>query len=371
MEKNIVTNRDTNIDLLKVLAMIMVITIHCLGNGLLLSNENLSKYNLLLIRILDSFALIANGLFFIITGYYQIDKKFNLKKIILLWGKTLFYSWFIYIICRLVNYNTPYMYESIMPILSGQYWFISTYIALYFISPILNIGLNSLNKKQFKYLLINLLIMVGIIRIVFNPSGIFSGALIPAILVYSIGAYVKKYVEVKSNEHYFTKYVLLTIIFVLIYILLKISINLINNKQVYYILKNIFNLFREYSSLLVIAMTYCMFMKFKSITIKSSKMNRLLTIISPSIFSVYLIHYNVNINYMWLYFNISKYYNSIFLLPYIIFLILVVFVVCLFIDIILRKLYSLIKRIRVIKRSINKNNLFIDKINKKINNSLY
>ena len=47
-------------------------------------------YNLFFIRFLDTLSLTANAIFLIITGYYLIDKKFNLKKILVLWGRTIF-----------------------------------------------------------------------------------------------------------------------------------------------------------------------------------------------------------------------------------------------------------------------------------------
>lgn len=72
--------RDTNIDLLRIIAMLMVITIHCLGNGNLLGNSKIPTYNLAGIRILDTLSLVAVPTFFIISGYYMSSYKINLKK---------------------------------------------------------------------------------------------------------------------------------------------------------------------------------------------------------------------------------------------------------------------------------------------------
>ena len=157
---NKVKSRDVNIELLRIVAMLMVVTLHCLGNGLLLDNPNINIYNSVLIRLLDTFSLTANSIFLIISGYYSINSKFNLKKILTLWGKTILYSLLIYAICRILNYITV-AYDSFLPIFSGQYWFISAYIALYFLAPIINLVMNKLTKNQFKYLLITLVIMLG------------------------------------------------------------------------------------------------------------------------------------------------------------------------------------------------------------------
>ena len=72
--------RDINIDLLRIIAMLMVITIHCLGNGNLLGNSKIPTYNLAGIRILDTLSLVAVPTFFFFFFYYMSSYKINLKK---------------------------------------------------------------------------------------------------------------------------------------------------------------------------------------------------------------------------------------------------------------------------------------------------
>lgn len=127
------TKREVNMELLRIVGMLMVITLHCLGNGLLLGNSTISVYNTVLIRFLDFFSLTANAIFLIISGYYSINKKFNLKKVLNLWGKTIFYSILIYLICRVLNLNMQIIdnasFVSFFPVISGEYWFINAYYA--------------------------------------------------------------------------------------------------------------------------------------------------------------------------------------------------------------------------------------------------
>ena len=116
---NVLTKkREVNIELLRIVAMFMVITLHCVGHGLLLENKNINPVNSILVRFLDSFSLTANSIFILITGYYYIEKKFNIKKILLLWGKTLIYSILIFAICNILGMHTNVFY-SFFPILSG------------------------------------------------------------------------------------------------------------------------------------------------------------------------------------------------------------------------------------------------------------
>ena len=122
MEKSndITKKREANIELLRIVAMLMVISLHCVGNGRLLSNSQVSLPNLIGIRLIDSLSLVAVSAFFIVSGYYMINKSMSLKKIFCLWGKVIFYSLLLYLICSLINHKTE-IYPTFFPVLSGQY----------------------------------------------------------------------------------------------------------------------------------------------------------------------------------------------------------------------------------------------------------
>ena len=126
--------RDTNIDLLKIIAMLMVITIHCLGNGNLLGNSKIPTYNLVGIKILDTLSLVAVPTFFIISGYYMSSYKINLKKIFLLYGRVVFYSLLLYFIGTLINIKIN-KFLVFFQISSNIYWFVNDYFILYMFSP--------------------------------------------------------------------------------------------------------------------------------------------------------------------------------------------------------------------------------------------
>lgn len=362
-----VKTRDTNMELLRIVAMFMVVTLHCIGHGDFLNDTSVSLENYILLRLLDSLSQIANALFLMTTGYYMINKKFNLKRILDLWGKTIFYSFIIWIVCVLLGRETQVL-KSLFPVTIGNYWFISAYISLYFLIPIINILLNKLTKSQFKYGLIVLIIMFGIIRVVSNPSAIYSGAIMPVIIIYSIGAYIRKFVEVKHKNKYIIKYILLTIIFALIYMILQIYQGITTNAIVYYRIYLILTGLREYNCIILIAMAICVFMKFVTIKIKSNFANQTISFIAPSMFSIYIIHENININdWLWKSLGIINYADSCLMVPYILLMVLVVFIACLLIDLLRRGVYSLLKKISFVNRLVSIINEKIDKLNMKIN----
>lgn len=366
--QNSVKAREANMELLRIVAMLMVITLHCVGRGLLLSNSVISNVNLLLIQFLDSFSLTANSLFILLTGYYYIGKKFNLRKILSLWGKTLFYCILIFTIYSILNLKTNFL-NSFFPVFSGAYWFITSYIALYFIMPFLNIAINKFSQKQCKFLIIFLVILMGVIRIIFNPADLFNSTFMHMIVIYIIGAYIKKYVKIEPNKQYFIKYVLVAIIFTVAITILNVLVHIVpKTLDVWIIIANILSYFRNFINIILVYMAILLFMKFKTINIKSNKLSKLILYISPSVFSIYIIHDNVHLRDMiWQKFSFINLANSWLMIPYIILAILIVFTVCLAIDLIRRGIYTGLKKIKIINKGIQKINEQIDKLNTKIN----
>lgn len=371
-EKNLVKNetkRETNMDLLRIVGMLMVITIHCLSYNLVY-NPQINIFNSLIIKFLDILVIPANAIFILLSAYYSINKKFNLKRILNLWGKTIFYSLLIFLLFKIFGQKTN-DFQSLFPVISGQYWFIDAYLIMSFLSPILNIIMNKLNKKQNTFLVIFGIVTLGVIRILVNPTGILMGAMLPFIFLYIIGAYIKKYVEIRPKELYMTKYILIAVIITLLSIIIYSVAKRINNDVIIYLLTIIFNGIEEYNSLLGVLMSVYIFMRFRTITIKSKTFTKIISFIVPSIFSVYLIHENVNLKkVLWANLGIMNFANSWFMVPYILLMIISVFITCVIIDLIKRGIYYLVKKIPFVYKCINILNTRIEKINLKINNYL-
>lgn len=364
--KVLTKKREANIEFLRIIAMLMVTMIHCIDNGLLMKNiDNLSVYNYVLVTFLRTCVGIANGLFIIISGYYQINNKFNLRKILKLWGKTLFYSLFIFVVIHFVNGRT-YLFQSFFPISTGIYWFISAYIALYFIAPILNIVLNKLKKNQFKFLVIVFLIMFGILKIIFIAET-FLGTLFPIIMYYVVGAYIRKFVEIKPKQHYLTKFWSIALIATFLNIIIVMASRIIQNNILLIVINNISNRFLDYSNILLVFMTALLFMKFKTIEIKSNKLSKFITLLSPSMLSIYIIQENIHFRSLWRLDGVLNYSNSIVMVPYMFLVVILVFLVCLLIDLLRRGIYFAIKKIPIIFKGISTLNKKIDNISNLLN----
>lgn len=123
----------SNIELLKILAIFMVITSHfCVHGGydnLNFINLNFNRYLVQILRI----GTIANHIFIIITGYFMINKKIKVEKIVKLILEMFVYSILIYFIFYILNIDNirnsgvKTLIKNVLPIFWGN-WFIIYYI---------------------------------------------------------------------------------------------------------------------------------------------------------------------------------------------------------------------------------------------------
>ena len=161
--------RQSNIELLRIAAMLMIVGHHMAVHGIyhVTAGENAYSVYSIGTQLNKAFtSLFAPGgeigvaIFFMITGYFQITKNtFSLKKIIL---QSFFYGAFCTIafgIIELLGGMAPlYVVKNIgkfamkavfTPITGNVWWFVTSYIIIMLLSPFINRYLNKLNKKGY------------------------------------------------------------------------------------------------------------------------------------------------------------------------------------------------------------------------------
>lgn len=176
-EKN---NRQSNFEFLRIIAMIMIVAHHICVHGVqmvLMPDFAYKNYllgsttNKIFLSLLYPGGTVGVAFFFMITGYFLVDKeKISVKKVCL---ETVFYcflSVIVYVFLQISfrlwgigysfsEYSIPrrivFALSSIFNPLFGTYWFVSAYIILSFLAPSLNHYLRTLNKRGYAVLLIS------------------------------------------------------------------------------------------------------------------------------------------------------------------------------------------------------------------------
>ena len=161
--------RQSNFELMRIISMFFIVLWHVILNGNLLSNTvDVTNFTFYLIMFIIVFHVNS---FLLLTGYFQVDSKFKLSKLISLLFQLVFYNLIINITLYkfgLVEYTNVEFIKSILFYNTSSYWFISCYIILYCLSPFLNKLIHSLDKLEFKKNIIVLLLFFSVLPIVTN-----------------------------------------------------------------------------------------------------------------------------------------------------------------------------------------------------------
>lgn len=168
MMKFATKERESNIELLRIVLMLMVITLHYnwpnMGKALAYAYNSDSAASFNFLWIMQSASLGAVNCFIIISGYYSINRtSIKLSKILSLLGTLCIYNLVAYFIGCFVNgfeatFSVQSMFTQSLPI--NYYLFL--YIALYILTPYLNLVVNKLTRKQFILMLIVLLVLFSV-----------------------------------------------------------------------------------------------------------------------------------------------------------------------------------------------------------------
>lgn len=172
--------RNYGIDILRIIAVILVLTVHFFYNTQYYEYVGLNNLNIKIQRLIRDFAMICVPLFIMITGFLnkkaKYDKSFfkGLFNIIIVW---FFYSLIEYFVLNILNNNYQALnFKSLLFSITSfsgcKYsWYIEMYIGLYLFSPILNNAYNSFDKKNKLYSLLailSIIILPGFINSLFD-----------------------------------------------------------------------------------------------------------------------------------------------------------------------------------------------------------
>lgn len=322
-------NRHNNIEILRILSMILIIMHHYSVHGAFILDPSMISLNKIIVQFLSAGGKLGVDCFILITGYFLIKSSFKFEKLVKLLFSVFSYSASIYIIfvtSGLIDFDLKQAIKSFFPILFSQYWFATSYVLLYIFSPYLNIFINALDKRRHLNLIILLIILWSVIptltkaELNFSTLGWFA-------TLYLIAAYIRLYPNSwfdKSKENIYISIsmyalILLSIIF---FDIMGIRMSSFGSHATYLIGMNKL-------PLLFCAIT--LFLGFKNININN---NKAINVVASSMFGVYLIHDNNLIRpFLWIdVFKNSSYYQSPYLIIHAIIVIFLVFIVCVVID---------------------------------------
>lgn len=194
--------RMANYELLRILSMFMVITLHYLSHtGSLLVPGETAQGRQVLGTLIESFCIVAVNVYVLISGYFLVEAGFRLKRILALAGQVLFYALAVpLVMLGLGSFNReaglyqliPYVF----PLQAEHYWFATSYVLLYLFTPFLNAAVKHMGKRQMQIALAGLLLLFSIEKSVIPAEFVtdrFGYDFGWFLCVYLLAAYIRLY----------------------------------------------------------------------------------------------------------------------------------------------------------------------------------
>lgn len=345
--------RNSNFELMRIISMFLIVLYHTIYHGHIIQNST-TLFLKTFFLILEIITIVHVNSFVLVSGYYQCESKFKIKKIIKLWLENLFYSLtfiFIFSYFNIIEISKFSIIKNLLFLNINEYWFIKIYLLLFCFTPFLNIIIKNTSKRDHKILIGLLIIFFSIIptisgQEILNNNGY---TLIQFILLYFIGAYLKKYpLNLKNNKMLIRLVSIVifslcvTINYGLLFYINKIDCN--KSEFIAYVCNNINISYLSYSNPLILIQSVAYFIFFLTFSFQSKIINK----IASLVLGIYFIHDNEYVR-AWIYTFLKIDNGLIYSRRYIIYFIKIVFLIyisCLIIESIRKFIIYLIIKLK-------------------------
>lgn len=287
--------RDSNLELFRIIAMLLIVAHHYVVNSGLLNliTTDLNSPKSLFVLLFGWGGKTGINCFVLITGYFMCNSHITLRKGLQLLLEVEFYKIVIFVIfvaTGYIDFSIKLMLKSVLPITSVSDGFISSYLIFFCFIPFLNILVHGMNRKQHLILTGLSLLVLSIfpclrIRVLYSYVSWF-------MVIYFIAAYIRLYPpKFAKNQKLLGMLTFISLICSWLSVLGGAQMYALFNKKLWYFLVADSN-----KPLAVITALFA-FMFFKNLKLEY---NRHINSIAASTFGVFLIHANSNAMRQWL-----------------------------------------------------------------------
>ncbi len=197
--------RNSSIELLKIAAIIMIVLSHAMPFELssqadcpdyvMNLNNATPSIQRFVITIFRYMGQLGNAVFVVCSSWFLLDSNTaSVKKVFHMIADCFIISiaWLLIVLALGYNVSLSDIVGSIMPVTFMRYWFVGCYILLYLAHPLLNIIINTIDKR--KLLSVNLVLIILYCGVNFLlPNTYYYTRFVGFICIYFITAYMKKY----------------------------------------------------------------------------------------------------------------------------------------------------------------------------------
>ena len=295
--------RNSNIEFLRILCMLMVVILHFNNHGANTGIVNMPSQltpTLTWGFLVESFCIIAVNCFLLFSGFFSISLKW--RSVLKFYLQCFFIGMFAYLLYVWLSPATiscAAIFERLLAFTHNGWWFVVSYVGLMLVSPIINRAVDGLSKRQ-------MLSALGLYAIVIIYLGWYQQvepthngcSLINFIFIYLVGRYIGKYVERGNIQRYRWLWLLgyvLTALIIFALVMLRYHCGW----EIRYVF--------DYNHPLVIIAAVMLFLFALSFSFKSRAINW----IASSVFSTYLLQESILFGHEYLYPKMEVFFTHV------------------------------------------------------------
>ncbi len=200
----VVKKRNPSFELLRIVAMLMIMTLHYNSHvGALLQPGVPATGVNIFANIMEAFCIPGLNTYVLITGFFMSKGKVKISKLFQLIAQVYFYTIIISLAMMVVgtyalhqNNSVYKVVEYLFPISSEHYWYVTAYVIMFALAPVMNVAVDKLERKQMKMVIILLLtwfcFIKSVVPVLF-PTDRFGYDFGWFLCLYLIAAYIRKY----------------------------------------------------------------------------------------------------------------------------------------------------------------------------------
>lgn len=330
VRENSIHERNTSLDALRVLCMFLIVLGHAMVHGHVLDTLSPNSINYYIVNILRAFLSVHVNCFVLISGYFLCTYKFRLSKVFFIWWQTFFWSVTLYIfvcISGIVPFEIESLLRACLPVTQQRYWFVTTYLLMYVLIPLLNAAIHTMSQRQHAFFIATFFFIYIVLQNLFFWKKFTSTNSYDPLFfafLYMIAAYFRLYPAKRTQLRYFLCYFLVC----LFSAIWKIGMELFTNKIVGESMGD--SIFLSYSSITMVIASASLFRFFEGLSITNRLAQKVVTLLSSLTFGVYLIHEQPEIRaFLWeKLLRPGNYVQSPFLILFLLGIALFVFLLC-------------------------------------------
>ena len=280
--------RHSGFETMRILSMVMIVLMHGIGHGGLGSAAPQGSAAFWIYWLLFILARVSTNCFVMLSGYYLSERKglVHVGRLFRIGAQVWFYSMLTFCIAvkaGAVSLSAVALLRALLPLTSNGYWFASAYFLMYLSVPVLNTVVQSLDRRQYKTLLLQS-VWGTLFYWATDETFVNNGySFIWFYTLYFIAAYFRKYrVTVPSG------------LCILAYLAASAA-GLFNRMLALRVenalhLNGFVNTVNGYQALATVIASAAMFLLFQNIRIRSDYWRRWVFLLAPLSFGVYLLH---------------------------------------------------------------------------------